>query len=162
MTGDKPDLSKYMPKDWQGVLPPCQIQVSPEGELMHNGAPLVHPRILDDIFNSVHLEDGHYILRMDGQACELEVADTFWVVKSVDRSPGGLELTLNHGGKEPLATETLWQGGQDMIYCLVKDGEFPARFGRQAYYQLAQFIEPHDQGFALVLGESRQIIVKKS
>ena len=45
--------------------------------------------------------EGRYVLRMSGQACELEVADTFFVVASLAEKDGKLFITLNsgrHGG----------------------------------------------------------------
>ena len=64
------DLSAFMPAGWTGKLPPCLIQVSPEGELSTNGAPLIHPGILELIFASVHLEDGIYLLEGKDDAGE--------------------------------------------------------------------------------------------
>jgi len=153
MSQDKPDLSAFMPEGWTGKYPPCQIQVNAEGELQHDGAPLVHPTIIKLIFQSVHLEDGHYIVRMDNQACELEVADTFFVVSRVEFAGEGATLTLNDSTSEPLDPKSLSLGDNGIVYCRVKGGSFPARFGRAAYYQLADKIAEKGEGFALVLGE---------
>lgn len=155
MDQDKPDLSAFMPEGWTGKYPPCQIQVTPEGELQHDGAPLVHPAIIKLIFQSVHLEDGHYIVRMDNQACELEVADTFFVVSRVEFGESGATLTLNDSTSEPLAPQSLSLGDNGIVYCRVKGGGFPARFGRAAYYQLAEKIVEDGEGFALELGGRR-------
>ena len=152
MDQNKPDLSAFMPPGWTGKYPPCQIQVSPEGEMSSQGRPLVHPTIIKLIFQSVHLEDGHYIVRLDNQACELEVADTFFVVSRVEFSGEGATLTLNDAGTEPLDPATLRLGDNGIIYCQVKGGAFPARFGRAAYYQLAERISEEDAGFVLDLG----------
>ena len=151
MDDKKPDLSAFMPPGWEGKLPPCMIQVDKEGQLLHNGAPLVHPGILELIFQSVHLEDGHYILRVDGKACELEVADTFYVVRSLEIDQEGITLLLNDGSKEPLDPNTLSVGPEEVLYCRVKGGEHRARFHRPAYYQLAQMVEPDGSDFVLVL-----------
>ena len=43
---DKPDLSAFMPEGWTGKYPPCQIQVSPDGEMSSQGRPMVHPTII--------------------------------------------------------------------------------------------------------------------
>ena len=152
MTQKTPDLSAFIPPGWEGKLPPCQIQVNTQGELYHNGAPLIHPGILELIYQAVRYQDGVYLLEMDGKRCQLEVADTFWVVRSLDRRGDTLLLTLNDGNQEELDPSSLWIGPQDVIYCRVKGG-LPARFTRQAYYQLAAFIEEDGDGFALRLGE---------
>jgi hypothetical protein len=151
MSEERPDLSAYMPEGWEGILPPCQIQVTTEGELMHNGLPIVHPEIRAEIFSSIHLEDGHYILRIGGQACEVEVADTFFVVRGVEAHQGRLQVTLNDGSQEEIDPADLWLGEGDMVYCRVKGGRFPARFARPAYYQLARWVEEGESGFVLAL-----------
>lgn len=153
MSQEKPDLSAFIPPGWEGKLPPCQIQVNPDGELYHNGAPLIHPGILELIYDSVRLEEGRYILRMGGQACELEVADTFFVVKGLEEKDGKLLIGLNSVASEELDPASLWINEDNILYCLVKKGKFPARFLRPAYYQLAQRIQEQNGGFALILGD---------
>lgn len=162
MSKDGDDLSKFMPEGWKGVAPPCQIQVDAEGELSHEGAPIVHPKVREEIFSSVCLEDGHYLLRSDGKTCELEVADTFYTIKSVDDKGAALTLTLNDGSTEPLNPNTVWMADNQMLYCQVKEGAFPARFARPAYYQLAGYVEPEGEGFALVIAEKRHVLKKSA
>ena len=152
MSPKKPDLSAFMPPGWKGKLPPCQIQVNQDGELSHNGAPLIHQGILELIYDSVHLEEGRYVLRMDGQACELEVADTFFVVQSLAEKDGRLLAGLNSGAREELDPASLWINEDNIVYCLVKNGRFPARFLRPAYYQLAQMVEERNGDFVVILG----------
>jgi len=152
MSQDKPDLSAFIPPGWKGKLPPCQIQVSPEGELFHNGAPLIHPGILELIYESVHLEEGRYVLRMGGQACELEVADTFFVVRGIVEKDGRVILRLNSGSEEALEPSTLWISEDNILYCMVKNQKFPARFLRAAYYQMAGMVKEQKGGYVLALG----------
>ncbi|MFH2127544.1 MAG: hypothetical protein ABIK12_13570, partial [Pseudomonadota bacterium] len=82
-----------------------------------------------------------------------EVADTFFVVSRVEFSGEGATLTLNDSTSEPLDPKSLSLGENGIVYCRVKGGSFPARFGRAAYYQLAEKIVEQGEGFALVLGE---------
>jgi hypothetical protein len=159
MSESKLDLDKFMPEDWQGKYPPCQIQVDAEGGLSHNGAPLVHPKVLEEIFSSVVLEEGRYLLRIGDKTCELEVADTFFTVRRVDLGEsGGLRVRLNDDTWHQVDPAGLWLGDNEMIYCRVKDGRFPARFARPAYYQLAQWIEPAEDGYALAVGGRRHLL----
>ena len=152
MSEETPDLSKYIPEGWQGIYPPCQIQVSPEGEMSSQGRPMVHPTIIQLIYDSVRLQDGHYVVTIDGKSCELEVADTFFVVNRVVFAEGDAFITLNDGSSEALDPASLHMGDNELIYCTVKQGAFPARFLRQAYYQLAEKIVEQGEGFALDLG----------
>lgn len=148
----EPDLKKYMPEGWQGKYPPCQIQVDAEGQLSHQGAPMVHPRILAEVFASVSLEDGHYVLRMDGKTCELEVEDTFFTVRRADLAGEALRVVLNDDSQEKIDPAGVWLGDNEMFYCRVKEGRFPARFSRPAYYQLAQCLEPKEDRYVLRVG----------
>ncbi|MCF8033334.1 MAG: DUF1285 domain-containing protein [Desulfarculaceae bacterium] len=152
MSDELPDLSKYIPEGWEGIYPPCQIQVSPEGQMSSAGRPMVHPTIIQLIYDSVRLEDGHYVVTIDGKSCELEVADTFFVVSRVAFTDQGATLSLNDGTSEPLDPSTLKMGDNEIIYCTVKNGAFPARLLRQAYYQLAEKIVEEGEGFALEMG----------
>ncbi len=155
MSQTPPDLNAFIPPGWQGKLPPCLIQVNAQGQMHHQGAPLIHPGILELIYQSVHLEDGVYLLRIGQQSCQLEVEDTFFVVRLAHPEDDQVQLTLNDGSREPLDPASLWIGPQEVLYCRVKGGAFPARFLRQAYYQLAELIEEQGQGFALALGGRR-------
>ena len=149
------DLSSLIPDGWQGKLPPCQIQVNAQGELHHNGAPLIHPGILELIFQSVHYEEGIYLLKVGQQSCQLEVEDTFFVVRRAQPRDGGVLLTLSDGASEALDPASLWIGPGEVLYCRVRGGAMPARFLRQAYYQIAELIEEDGEGFALVLDGRR-------
>jgi hypothetical protein len=155
MTDQPKDLSGFIPEGWEGKLPPCLIQVNEQGELYHQGAPIIHPAVRELIFQSVHFEDGIYLLKVDGQTCQLEVADTFHVVVSVKVEGEVATLTLNDGEAETLDASTLEVGGADVLYCRVKAGAYPARFARAAYYSLAEMVEPDGGGFCLVLGSKR-------
>ena len=149
------DLSPFTPPGWQGKYPPCQIQVDQEGGLFHNGAPIIHPAVIETIYASVHLEDGAYFLELEGKRCQLEVADTFFVVTRAELQGGSINLSLSGGGAEALDPASLWVGEADIIYCKVKGGRFPARFLRAAYYQLAHWIDQDREGFCLVLNGKR-------
>lgn len=145
----KDDLSAFIPDGWEGKYPPCLIQVDEEGKLFHDGAPMIHPGILELIYESVYFEDGAYFLKVGKQKCQLEVADTFHVVVRAESREDGVEVTINDGSNGMLDLDSLWIGGGDVLYCMIKDGKFPARFMRQAYYQITERLVEHDGGFAL-------------
>ena len=159
--GQPLDLDLYIPEGWQGKHPPCLIQVDAEGRLSHQGAPMIHPGILELIYQNVHLEDGVYVLRLGRQVCQLEVADTFFVVARVEQGQDGLALLLNDGGQEPLDPASLWIGAGEVIYCLVKGGHFPARFLRPAYYQIAELVVEGPAGFELELAGVRHRLPRR-
>lgn len=158
----KLDLKHFMPPGWQGKYPPCQIRMDTEGKLWGEGRPMIHPGIIELVHQSVHFEDGIYYLELDGKRCQLEVDDTFYVVTGVAPEDQGLAVSLNDGSTETLDPASLWVGDADVMYCQVKGGALPARFTRQAYYQVAQWIEEDGEGFALVLGGRRYPLVVRA
>lgn len=148
----KLDMSDFMPEGWEGRYPPCQIRMAADGELWGEGRRMVHAGIMELIYESMHYEDEIYFLEVDGKRCQLEVDDTFYVVTAVSETEGGLQIALNDGSSEALDPATAWVGQNDVMYCRVKDGSMDARFKRQAYYQLAEWIDEDGDGFVLKVG----------
>jgi hypothetical protein len=124
-------LNQLAPPGWQGKYPPCRIQVDQEGELFHDGAPIIHPNVLQTIYSSVHLDEGTYYLEVDGKRCQLEVADTFFVVKRAELAGEEIRLRLSGGDSEPLDPESIWVGERDILYCRVRTAHSrPDFYGR--------------------------------
>lgn len=135
--------------EYKDGLPPCLIYVDEEGDWYHKGAPIVRKDILEIFYSNLELTPGGlYVIRLKNEECYIEVADTPFVVQQVNVSPSSPDsdktflITLKNTGEiERLDLSTLWVGKDNVLYCLVKDGRFPARFSRPAYYQLAKYIE---------------------
>jgi hypothetical protein len=142
------------------TIPPCMIFVSKEGKWYHEGAEIIHRPIFLWMIQSLdRTEDGLYIVHMNNQKCFLEVEDTPLVVTRVSFEatlPVAGEqvlLTLNDDSQEPLDPSTLRISEESVLYCTVKNGKFPARFLRPAYYQITEKISEDNQGgFSLDLG----------
>ena len=62
-------------------------------------------------------------------------------------------LSLSDDSTETLEPAGLRVGKDNVLYCTVKAGRFPARFNRAAYYQLSEYIEEGEDGFYLKLEE---------
>jgi hypothetical protein len=80
------------------------------------------------------------------------VEDTPYVVTRIERQTdaAGQDLfliCLSDGTREQLCLETLYLAGDNVPYCRVKNGRFPARFLRPPYYDLAGFIEQEGERF---------------
>lgn len=152
----KKDLSAFMPAGWKGKLPPCMIQVDKDGNMSHDGAPMIHPGILEMIYEAVYYEDGLYFLKIGEQRCQLEVADTFHVVQRAQFEGDGVRLFINDGSQEMLEPATLRLGDEGVLYCKIKNGAFPARFLRQAYYQITERLVEDGDGYAIEIGGVRR------
>jgi hypothetical protein len=125
------------------------IFIDKEGNWFHLGQPMIHRPIVSFLYENLHRDQwGRYVIRWQGQLCEVEVEDVPFVIQRVDfqhdgKARGGqfFAVVLNDGTVEKLDLQTLRMGEANVLYCSVKDGEFEARFLRQGYYQLTQFIE---------------------
>ena len=144
-------------------LPPCMIYVSKEGKWYHEGAEIIHRPIFLWLIQSLEkTEDGLFIVHLNNQKCYLEVEDTPLVVQQVDLIQEGpenqarLRLSLNDESQEILDPDTLSISPESVMYCAVKNNQFPSRFLRPAYYQIAENIsEDESGGFVLVLDSKR-------
>ena len=142
-------------------IPPCLIFVSKEGKWFHKGAEIIHRPIFLWMIQSLEkTEDGLFIIHMNHQKCFLEVEDTPLVVQRVDWIQDGPEeqahirITLNDESREILDPGTLSISSESVLYCTVKNNQFPARFLRPAYYQIAENItEDNSGGFVLKLND---------
>jgi hypothetical protein len=59
---------------------------------------------------------------------------------------------------------SLHTGGNNVLYCRVKDGRFIARFSRKSYYQLAEFIEQseNEDNFYINLNGEKYFITNQA
>jgi hypothetical protein len=91
--------------------------------------------------------DGRYFIESNGDRHPVEVEDTPFIVKKVDKidqcENGGQKIliTLSDETVESLDPETLTIGNDNVMYCTVKNKRFAASFSRAGYYQLAEYIE---------------------
>jgi hypothetical protein len=152
-------------------LEKCLIFIAKEGNWFHQGNPIIHQTILSFFYENLHRDQwGRYVITWQGQICEVDVEDTPFVIQRVDLRQDGahqeqtIAITLNDGSVERLDLQTLRVGEGHVPYCSVKGGQFEARFLRQGYYQLTQFIEfdEQKQEYSLVLNGERVVLPQLS
>ena len=150
-------------------LPPCLIHVDKEGRLWHQGREMIHEGINRLLMAHVELDDrGRYIIDFNDQQCYVEVEDTFFVITRVDpigqgdHRLKGLLVGLNDGSEETLVPDTLEQSEANILYAKVKEGRFPARFLRPAYYQLAEYLEEKNGKIILALDGEEYVLALKN
>ena len=149
-------------------VPPCLIFIDKEGRWFHNGVEMIHRETILLFYQHMSLDSlGRYIITWEGERCYVEVEDTPFVVRrarfmdSDQRNRSRYILTLNDGTEENLSPDTLLVGVDNVLYCRVKDRAFPARFGRAAYYQLAQHMEERERIYVLPLNGKDYMIHSK-
>jgi hypothetical protein len=145
-----------------GDIPPCLIYIDKEGRWYHDGIEMIHRDFVRLFYQHMEIDHrGRYIITWKGQQCYVEVEDTAFVIRRVAYQEGdnqGLArfiLSLSDDTQETLLADTVFIGEGNVIYCSVKEGTFPARFSRAAYYQLAQYIEEDSGEYYLPLNGKR-------
>lgn len=135
------------------ILLPCNITVDKEGFWHYEGRELIRKDIVEYLLENVVLEeDGKYVIGIETGRCELDVADTPFVIFRVDRvkrESSGEEqvfLSLRHlSATEVLDPGTLHTGAENVLYCRIRKGVFRARFSRPAYYEFTAWVEEDDR-----------------
>jgi hypothetical protein len=130
-----------------------EIKIDKDGLWYYNGAHMFRKEILCVFFQNLKVDaDGKYLIEMGAERCYLDVEDTAFVVMAVYKTTNPvsgreqIEILLNDDSCEILDMKSLQSGKDNILYCLVKEGKFAARFSRKGYYQLAEFIEQSDCG----------------
>lgn len=139
--------------------PPYELRIDRDGKWFHEGVEIIREEIRN-LFsrNLARSVDGGYCVRIGDDECAVIVEDAPLVVTraSPAQDGAGLVLLMNDGGEERLDARTIVFNSSNVPYCKVR-GDLEARFSRQAYYQLAEFIEYEEESekYWLVLGNER-------
>ncbi len=157
--------------EYRDGFPPCLIYVDAEGDWYHKGAKIIRKDILEIFYKNLELTPGGlFVIKLKNEECYIEVADTPFVVQQTNLGSSASEnnrhflVTLKNTNEvEPLDLSTLWVGNENVLYCLVKNGKFPARFSRPAYYQLAEYIEEDtEEGLYYIRSDGIKHYIKTS
>ena len=127
------------------------IRIDKEGVWYYKGAHMFRKEILSVFFEHLKVDEcGKYLIELNEERCYLDVEDTAFVVGAVyktqlpDDGQVKIDILLNDDSCEKLEMNSLHVGRDNILYCRVKEGKFTARFSRNSYYQLAEFIEPSE------------------
>jgi len=144
-----------------------EIQIDKEGIWYYKGAHMFRKEILSVFFEHLKVDEcGKYLIELEEERYYLDVEDTAFVVTAVSKTKqqhdglDHIDVILNDDSCERLEIDSLYEGKDNVLYCLVKQGTFAARFLRKSYYQLAEFIEQseNENNFFIALnGEKFQI-----
>ena len=135
-----------------------KISFRRDGRWYNDDEVIANPRIALLFSRSIRRNpDGGYLLQVADERAPITVEDTPYVVTDVDRDGHrAFVIVTNDQVREPLDPSTLEVGDANVLYCRVKQGEFRARFLRNAYYALADhFVTDDGENFALVIDRQR-------
>ena len=118
----------------------CHIRIDREGNWFYNNSPITNQNIY--LYFNQHIvkdKQGNYLLKIQNQNCSLDVEDTPYIVKHVNilkKLPLKIKVLLNNKTEEILPWSRVWLKGDSQVYCLVKNGQFEARFNRDSQFEL--------------------------
>ncbi|MFN7954476.1 MAG: DUF1285 domain-containing protein [bacterium] len=129
---------------------PPVLRLDREGRWLEDDEEITHPGTIELLTRALARDaDGGFFVSIGSERRAVKVEDAPYVVRRVEGEGAGWLLWLGAGLVEPLDPSTLAIGAENVLYALVRDG-LRARFGRAAYYQLAEHIEEDGAGgFAL-------------
>jgi uncharacterized protein len=151
----------------KGKMDSCDIKIDKEGTWYYRGAHMFRKEILCVFFESLKIDEcGKYIIELGEECCYPDVEDTAFVVAAVYKNrqekdtEDHFDILLSDDSLEKLDLSTLYVGKDNVLYCAVKNRTFPARFSRNSYYQLAEFIEQEEKGncFFIRLNDKKYFI----
>jgi hypothetical protein len=127
------------------------IRLDREGRFWHEGQEITHKRFRKTLLRWLDvLPDGRPVLRLDGDRyAYVDVDDALLIVTGLRWEGDRAFVSLNDGSEEELAYDTLSQGKDHTLYCLVRGKRILARVATQAYYHLANRIEEAGDDFVL-------------
>jgi hypothetical protein len=145
-------------------IPPCLIFIDKECRWFHKGLEMVRHEIIQLFYQHMETDSrGRYVIQLGSQKCYVDVEDTafvVWRVRLESRELGREHFLvwLSDHTQETLNLDTLYVGEENVLYCRVKDGKFPARFRRAAYYQLAEHVREERGEYFISLHGQKHIV----
>jgi hypothetical protein len=148
-----------------------EIRIDRNGVWYYRDMEMTRFEIVQYFYNHLQRDsEGKYRIELDNEQCLIQVDDVPYVIQSVSREFFGEEkghrmvISLSDGSREELNPETIRIDEKNVLYCRVKQCNHEARFSRQAYYQLSEYIEhdiQHDRFFVTVDGHSYLLAVNQ-
>ena len=142
-------------------ISPCMIYIDKNGKWFHKG---IHKGIINEFYRDLSVDSsGKYLIIRGQEKCYLEVEDTPFIINRVEfdnteTTEARIVLYLIDDTREDLDADTLRVGSENVLYCMVKNNTFKARFGRAAYYQLASLIKEEGDKYYLPLNDKKYYI----
>lgn len=143
-----------------------RYRVDADGRVFHDGSEVVDPVTLRFFLLAMtRTPEGRWLAVCQGEQNWFESDETPFVVQRVrpvtrDGELDGLDLVLAGDYREALDPTTL-ESASGRLYCRVRRGAFPARFGRLALQQIGPRLLDQDGRPALAVGGRRYPILER-
>lgn len=142
------------------------IRLSSEGVWYHDGVEVTHERTIALFFKSLIFRDGKYYLTGEKEPVAIEVEDTAYFIRGLDKNDKGYAVKISDGTSESLALSSLDTGTDNQLYCRVHDDNHRAKFDRKVYYELMKDLLERDGYYGLTVGgffypiKTKEIVAK--
>ncbi|EKD41634.1 MAG: hypothetical protein ACD_73C00610G0002 [uncultured bacterium] len=137
------------------------IKLDKEGNWFHGDYPILHDRTVQFFNRNIARNpQGRYFLTGEDKPVFFEVEDVPFFIKKVEKTIVGFLIYLTDESIELLDLASLSVGEDNALYCLVKGGEFVAKFFRPPYMEISKFILPEGKDFVLQFGSKKYTLAK--
>ncbi|MHB1846032.1 MAG: DUF1285 domain-containing protein [Deltaproteobacteria bacterium] len=138
------------------------LRLDREGRFWHDGELVRNARIAEAFHRGLEPgEDGRFVVRFGWDWAFVEVEDAPYQLLGVRPDGGLLVVDLDDGRSERILPTDLRLSEDGILYARVRSGRCDARFTRAAQGQLAPWLEPEGDGFALQFGAVRTRIAAR-
>jgi hypothetical protein len=103
-------------------------------------------------------EEGRYYLDEGSGKLYIEVEDTPFVVKMVDKEGDDFYIIINDETKEKLDLNTLTINHENIPYAKIKNGKFDARFLRPAYYEFMKYLKKEGDNYYIISRGAKHVL----
>ena len=105
-------------------------------------------------------DEGRYYLDEGSGKLYIEVEDTPFVVKMVDKKGDDFYIILNYETVEKLDLNTVNINHENIPYAKIKNRKFEARFLRPAYYEFMKYLKKEDDNYFIMSKGGKHVLKK--
>lgn len=133
-----------------------KIFIDKQGNWFQDGIKITHKWTYLANNRNLHMDkDGNFYIDEGWKKVYIEVEDTPFVVKMVDKKGDGFYAILNDQTVEKINFDNMWISSENVPYIKVKNNKFKARFLRPAYYELAKYTVQDGDDFSLIINDKK-------
>ena len=139
-----------------------RIFIDKNGNWYQDGIKITHKwTYLENNKNLRCDNDGNYFVQEGKVKIPVDVEDTPFVIKMVEKKDTEIYAILNDNTTEKISLDKVWLNEDNIPYTKVKNNGFIARFLRPAYYELAKFATVEEDKLVLEINGEKYNISKK-
>ena len=105
-------------------------------------------------------DEGRYYLDEGSGKLYIEVEDTPFVVKMVDKKGDDFYIILNDETVEKLDLNTININHENIPYAKIKNRKFEARFLKQDYYEFMKYLKKEDDNYFIMSKGGKHVLKK--